>query len=333
MKLTRRKFLQVTVVAAASLPELGRPLAADKLTQPEGLPRRVLGKTKEPVTILGLGGAWLAYDKTTRDRKASEAHTRAIVDAALEGGIRYFDTAPNYFLSEERLGPALASVRDQVFLVTKLDHADARTAEQDLAKSLKLLRTDHVDLLLLHGLGLETFDNFDALRSKAGALAFLHQAKEKGLTRFIGFSSHPEKMTAQRAFAAAAEVDVVQPFINYISRAENNAEEHLVDFAGQRNFGITAMKVLGGDGQLADDYDRAFRYALSVPGVHCALIGASSPAEVNRAVQAARGFRPLTEEEMKETIALGRRLHEAKSKKAALLRRHRACDLGSVCCA
>ena len=69
----------------------------------------------------------------------------------MEGGIRYFDTAPNYFLSEERLGPALAPVRDTVFLATKLDHPDAKAAEQDLMTSLKLLKTDHVDLLLLHG--------------------------------------------------------------------------------------------------------------------------------------------------------------------------------------
>ena len=108
-------------------------------------------------------------------------------------------------MSEERLGPALAPVRDQVFLVTKLDHADAKSAEQDLINSLKLLKTDHVDLLLLHGLGLDTFENLEAVQRKDGAMAFLRQAKEKGLTRFIGFSSHPRQMEAQRQFAATTE--------------------------------------------------------------------------------------------------------------------------------
>jgi predicted aldo/keto reductase-like oxidoreductase len=330
MHLTRRKFVQLTAVAAASLPGTASICAAAPEAATEGLPRRTLGKTKESVTILGLGCAYLSHDRTARDRRGSEAHARAIIDAALEGGIRYFDTAPNYFLSEERLGPALAPVRDRVFLATKLDHADAKGAEEDLARSLKLLKTDHVDLLLLHGLGLETFEDLEALQTPSGALTYLRHAKEKGLTRFIGFSSHPPRMAAQRLFATANDLDVIQVFVNYISRAENNVEQHLVDFARRSDLGVIAMKVLGGDGQLADDYDRAFRYTLSVAGVHCALIGASSPAEVKRAVQAAKAFRPLTDTEMREAIAHGRELHESKSRKAALLRRHRDRDCGNL---
>lgn len=322
--------MKAATVAAAALPQVGRTLAADEGTPAAGLPRRILGKTKEPVTILGLGCAYIGRDATRRNCKASEAYTRAIIEAALAGGIRYFDTAPNYFLGEERLGPALAPVRDKVFLTTKLDHADAKTAEQDLANSLKLLKTDHVDLLLLHGLGLDTFRDLEAVQGKEGVLAFLHQAREKGLTRFIGFSSHPQWMSSQRAFAATAGIDVIQPWLNYVTRAESHVEEIMVEFVQQRGIGVVAMKVLGGEGQLADDYDRAFRYALSVPGVGCALVGANTVAQVKRAVQAAREFRPLTEEEMKETIALGRKLYESKSRKAALLRQHYHGDWGNT---
>ncbi len=333
MQINRRQFIKAAAITTAYLSPGVTTLAAESPpSQLAGLPRRILGKTKESVTILGLGCAWLWQDKKARDRRASEAFTRATIDAALEGGIRYFDTAPNYFRSEERLGSALAPIRDQIFLATKLDHPDAKTAEQDLANSLRLLKTDHVDLLLLHGLGLEGFSDLEALKAKEGALAFLRQAKKKGLTRFIGFSSHPENLSGQRGFAAATGIDVIQPFVNCMSRAEYHVEEALVQFARQRDLGVVAMKVLGGDGQLADDYDRAFRYALSVPGVHCALIGASSADEVRRAVKAAREFRPLTEEEMKETIALGRKLYESKSKKAALLRRHQERDLATGYC-
>jgi predicted aldo/keto reductase-like oxidoreductase len=327
MQFTRRSFLKAAAAAAVSIESAAVQTAAGPT---EALPRRTLGKTNASVTLLGLGGAWIAYDKTARDHKASQARTRSIIEAAFDGGIRYFDTAPNYFLSEERLGPVLAPVRDQIFLVTKLDHADANTAEQDLLASLKLLKTDHVDLLLLHGLGLETFQDLKALQRKDGALAYLQQARAKGLTRFIGFSSHPVNMSGQRAFALETGVDVIQPFVNYVSRAENKVETILVDFARQHKIGVTAMKVLGGDGQLADEYDRAFRYTLSVPGVHCALIGAGSVEEVQRAVKAAREFRPLTAAEMEETIGLGRRLFENKSKKAALLRRHASRDLGGL---
>jgi aryl-alcohol dehydrogenase-like predicted oxidoreductase len=270
---------------------------------------------------LGLGCAYIGRD-------LPEKTSRAVVEAALEGGIRYFDTAPNYLHSEERLGPVLGPVRDRVFLATKVEHADAKGAEEDLAQSLKLLKTDHVDLVLLHGLDLPDWSNAKAILSKDGALAGLRQAKAKGLTRFIGFSTHPKHKVAQQVLAAAPDLDVVMPFINYVSRAENNAEEHIVAQARQQNLGVTAMKVLGGNGQLAKDYDRAFRYALSVPGVHCALIGARKVDEVQRAVQAAKQFRPLTEAEMAEAISLGRWLSATDSQQARLLRTHLAMDYG-----
>ncbi|MEI7732482.1 MAG: aldo/keto reductase [Verrucomicrobiota bacterium] len=327
--ITRRAFLHAAAVAAAA-PGLGALAAEAVPPPPTGLPRRILGKTGQEVTILGLGCAYLTMDKEHRNHRAGEAYTRALIETALDGGIRYFDVAPNYHQAEVRLGPLLAPVRDKVFLVTKLDHADARGAEEDLTRSLKLLQTDHVDLLLLHAVGLSTFEDLEALQGPRSALAFLRQARQKGLTRFIGFSSHPAQIPEQVKLLSDLGADVIQPFINYLSRAENNLEETLVAAAHQQKLGVVAMKVLGGQGQLADDYDRAFRYALSVPGVQCALIGASSIAEVQRAVKAARDFRPLTAIEMAETIALGRKMLGGNPKKTAQLRLHYPRDLGEV---
>ncbi|MCL5099217.1 MAG: aldo/keto reductase [Candidatus Omnitrophica bacterium] len=329
MKLNRRHFLKAA--AALSSAKLIEPAlaAAEELaatdTSAEGLPRRILGKTKVPVTILGLGCAYISHDNAT------VAQTRATLEAALEEGIRYFDTAPDYVLSEERIGPVLAPVRDRIFLVTKLDHIDAESAEKDLANSLKLLKTTHVDLLLLHGLGLPGWQDTDTLLGNRGALRYLFDAKEKGLTRFIGFSTHPQHPAALKVFAAAGtDLDVVMPFVNYISRTENNEEQRIVERARKIGLGVTAMKVLGGSGQMADDYDRALRYTLSVPGVNCALIGVRNVAQVKRAVQAAKAFRPMTSTEMEETIAIGRRLIESRSKKAAMLNQHRERDCGAT---
>jgi aryl-alcohol dehydrogenase-like predicted oxidoreductase len=324
--IARRRFIQLAATASASLSGVGGLLRAGEAVSEGGLSRRVLGKTNVPVTILGLGGAWIAQPKPPRGRGAASKDARGILETAYEGGIRYFDTAPSYLRSEELLGRVLSPVRKNIFLATKLDHGDAKTAEQDLAGSLKRLKTDYVDLLLLHGLGLDGFNDFEALAAKDGALTFLRQAKEKGLARFIGFSTHPRNLAAQRQFAQEAGVDVIQPWINYISRAEFNMEAAWLTYARAHHLGVTAMKVLGGDGQLADDYDLAFRYALSQPGVHCALVGAHNPEEVERAVQAAREFRPLTEAEMQNAIALGQKLHKAQSRKAALLRRHQHRD-------
>ena len=94
--------------------------AVDGATLPEGLPRRVLGRTGQHVTILGLGCAYLAG--------GSEAETRATIDAALDGGVRYFDTAPEYgpagLSGNLAWAPRLKPVRDQIFLTTKVDFPD-----------------------------------------------------------------------------------------------------------------------------------------------------------------------------------------------------------------
>ena len=178
-RISRRELIKAALAAGAALPLACRaPWAGNSAS---ALPRRVLGKTGASVTILGLGCAWIAKDPAT--------DTAAIVKAALDCGIRYFDTAPNYVHSEERLGNLLAGVRDEIFLVTKLDHTDAKTAEADLRQSLKLLRTDHVDLLLLHGVGLPNgWQDVRRIVAPDGVLAYLRKAKSQGLTRFIGMS-------------------------------------------------------------------------------------------------------------------------------------------------
>jgi aryl-alcohol dehydrogenase-like predicted oxidoreductase len=288
-----------------------------------GLARRVLGRTGEKVTILGLGCAYAAG-------KTDEAQTRATIEAALEGGVRYFDMAPNYGDCEKRLGPLLSPMRDEIFLVTKVDSPTAQGAEANLTNSLKLLKTDHVDLLLQHGVGLPgSWSDTGAILGKGGSLEFLRRAKAKGLARFIGLSIHPPFDKALMLLDAADDWDVVMPFVNYVARVEFDAETVIVGRAQRHGLGVTAMKVLGGNGQLADAYDRAFRYALSVPGVSCALIGAKNVEEVQRAVRAAREYRPLTTAELEDTIRLGRELVRAKSAKVALLHRHVACDFGA----
>src|SRR5512138_2655555 len=110
-RMDRRQFIRTSVSASASLAVLPGLMAGEGRSESTGLPRRVLGKTGAEVTILGLGCAYLARDKSARNRQGSEAHSRTLIEAALEGGIRYFDTAPNYFQSEQRLGAALAPVR------------------------------------------------------------------------------------------------------------------------------------------------------------------------------------------------------------------------------
>jgi predicted aldo/keto reductase-like oxidoreductase len=327
MDMTRREFLKVSIAAAAAGSLSARATLAGQAAPPpagDGLPLRVLGRTRQSVTILGLGCGYISHD-------ADEAATRKTIEAALEGGVRYFDTSPDYKESEVRLGPILSSVRDKIFLVTKTNWPDAKGVEQEFSKSLELLKTDHVDLLLQHGVGLGgKSSDTDIMLGKGGSLEFMRQLKKEGRARFIGMSIHGPFGPALKLLDAGDEWDAVMPFINYVSRAEINAEEQIVERVRPKNLGVVAMKVLGGQGQLAEDYDRAFRYALSVPGVGCALVGVHNAGEVKRAVQAAREFRVLTGAEMEETIRLGKEKVKAKAKEATLLQRHYAWDMGSI---
>ena len=321
-QLTRREFLKASAAAGAMLPLAC--VAAENNNAPAtagpGLLRRKLGKTGVSVTILGLGCAHIAGENID---------TRAIVETALDGGVRYFDTAPNYKGSEEALGPLLADVRDEIFLVTKLDHTSAKEAEMDLQESLKRLKTDHVDLLLFHGVGLPN-DWKDAERvcAEDGALTYLRKAKRDGLTRFIGMSVHQPHGPALHVLKEAEDLDVLMPFANPMAIAKDT--DDIIARCHKMGMGIVAMKVLGGNGQLAKDYDRSFRYALSIPGVACAPIGLKSPEEVRRAVRAAKEFRPLTPDEMKQATKVGAALVRERTVEYAQFRSHFRWDAGSA---
>jgi predicted aldo/keto reductase-like oxidoreductase len=326
---TRREFLKLVLAAGAAgrFAEASEP--GDGAATADRMPRRTLGRTKESVTILGLGCAYIGNG-------FPESQTRDMLEAALEGGVRYFDTSCDYKLSEVRLGPVLAPVRDEIFLVTKINSIDAKGAEKELAQSLKLLKTDHVDLLLQHCIGamIRKPEEINTILSKAGSLEILRKAKQEGLTRFIGMSVHAPHASALRLLDGSDEWDVLMPFINYVSDAQRSTEgegDKLFARARRDNLGVVAMKVMGGyPGTLAEDYDRAFRYALSVPGVACALVGTRKVAEVKRAIRAVKELRPMNDAEMKETMRIGEEMVRSKSSDARILLRHRRSDFGST---
>src|SRR5574340_936981 len=106
--------------------------------------KRVLGRTGEELSIVGLGGIVVA------DIPQEEANR--IVAEAVDRGVNYFDVAPTYGNAQERLGPALEPYRKRVFLACKTAERDKDGSAKELEGSLKLLRTDHVDVYQLYGL-------------------------------------------------------------------------------------------------------------------------------------------------------------------------------------
>jgi hypothetical protein len=108
------------------------------------LRRRILGRTGEELSLVGLGG--VVYMNEEQER------VNRIVQEAIDNGVNYFDVAPTYGDAEELLGPALKPFRDRVFLACKTEKRDRDGAEEELNQSLRRLQTDHLDLYQLHAL-------------------------------------------------------------------------------------------------------------------------------------------------------------------------------------
>lgn len=193
---------------------------------------RTLGRTNLSVSVLGFGAAPAAYLKTEQDRAAKTIGT------LLDAGVNLIDTAASYPGSEEFLGNHFASRRDDFVLVSKCgtqipeSKAAAWSAELVAAsvdRSLRLLKTDHIDVMLLHSCDLATLQKGEAL----GALV---KARDAGKIRFAGYSGDNE------AAAHAATL----PDVAVIETSVNLADQVNIDLvlprAKQNNVGVIAKR-------------------------------------------------------------------------------------------
>lgn len=146
------------------------------------LPLRKLGTFGPPVTIMGLGGDHMG--------SASERDSQAIIEKALEEGVRFFDNAPLYSdgVAEKKYGKFLTpKYRDVSFIMTKTLATNKESALKDLDASLSRMKTDYVDLWQVHALQTpETVED----RVQNGILDAFLEAKEKGKVKHIGFTGH-----------------------------------------------------------------------------------------------------------------------------------------------
>jgi uncharacterized protein len=155
---------------------------------------------------------------------------------AHENGIDFFDTARYYSDSEEKLGAAFAACRESVVIATKA-MADSRSQTlKSLGTSLEKLNTRYVDLLQLHNPE-KLPDPLDSQSPYAGLL----EAREKGLTRFIGITCH--RLENALAAARSGLYDTVQFPLSSLS---SNADLNLIELCRENDVGLIAMKALSG---------------------------------------------------------------------------------------
>jgi predicted aldo/keto reductase-like oxidoreductase len=193
---------------------------------------RLLGRTGERVSAFGFGGIVV--------KGMAQAEANNIVAEAVDARINYFDVAPTYGDSQQKLGPALKPYRSKVLLTCKTDLRDAAGARRQLEESLRLLETDHFDVYQLHGI--DDPDEIEQAMAPGGAMEVLLDAKHKGLARFIGFTCHKQE-SALKLLKMFDFDTVLFPF-NWTYWLAKGVGQELIDAALQRNMGIIAMKAL-----------------------------------------------------------------------------------------
>jgi aryl-alcohol dehydrogenase-like predicted oxidoreductase len=189
-------------------------------------------------------------------------------------GLRFFDTADSYG-SHAHVAEALKSVpRDKVTVMTKTWARDPQTARADLDRFRRELKTDYLDICLMHCL--TEADWTDRFR---GVMDVLSEAKQKGIIRTHGCSCHSIEALRAAAKSPWVEVDLVRinPIGAYMDADPETvvAVIHQMKSAGK---GIIGMKILG-QGDMRTRQDEALKFALSLGLLDAFTIGATSKAE------------------------------------------------------
>jgi aryl-alcohol dehydrogenase-like predicted oxidoreductase len=288
---------------------------------------RRLGQTEILASVLGIGCAEIGFEKT-ENRIVDE-----LLGVASEAGVNVIDTAAMYADSESKLGRALDGRRDKFFIFTKCGlHvptrlsptglltrasaikdrlADAKSAQTELCwrpdvlawnieQSLRRLKTERLDLLLLHSCSEE-------LLKRGDVIEVLQRAKQSGKARYIGYSGDG---TAELYAIESRRFDAVELSLNI---ADQEAIETLLPAARQHRLGVVAkrpianalwrqkkrpdsphnspywdrLRALGYD-FLSDEHDieTALRFTIAIPGVHTAIVGTTNPQHMRRNIEA-----------------------------------------------
>ncbi len=248
--------------------------------------KRRFGSTDIWLSPLGLGTIKLGRDQGVKyphaftipdDRSAAE-----LLALAKELGINFVDTAPAYGNSEQRLGQLLAGQRDDWVICTKVgeefengaSHYDfsAQHTRRSIERSLQRLRTDYLDIVLVHSDG----NDIDIINN-SDALATLEQCKQQGLLRAYGVSTK----TVAGGLLAAEKTDGVM--ITY--HTEYTDEASVLDYCAQHQKGVLIKKAFA-SGHITDT-TAALQFVLRNRAVSSAIIGTINPQHLRDNVAAA----------------------------------------------
>ena len=258
--------------------------------------KRRLGKTDMDVSVLGFGGSEIGYEHAPPETVAE------LLISALDAGLNVIDTAECYYNSEELIGQAVSNRRKEFYLFTKCGHPHGFGERADWSKdsvlesiqrSLRRLKTDKIDLVQLHSCS-------DTELRKGEAIDALQTARERGYTRYIGYSGDSH---AARFAVETGAFDTLQTSINI---ADQEAIDLTLPLAREKQMGVIAKRPIANaawktghrpidsyhheywerlrklnyhflHGDLEKSISIALRFTLRIPGVHTAIVGTKKP--------------------------------------------------------
>jgi len=305
-KSNRREFLgqagMGVVASAAGVPAL-EALSAETPAVVGEMPYRRLGRSKEKVSLIGLGGFHIGLQK-------DEAESIRIIRTAVDRGINFLDNCWDYNdgASEVRMGKALRDgYRRKVFLMTKIDGQVKAVAAQQIDESLRRLQTDVIDLVQFHEV-IRPGDP-DRIFGPGGSFEAAMEAKKAGKLRYIGFTGHKDpdihlKML-HTAFNRGFVFDAVQMPLNVMDAHFKSFAKKVVPVLTQHGIGVLGMKSMGDGFVLKSNAVtpiECLHYAMNLP-TSVVITGCDSLQILEQALDAARTFKPFTEEQLSALLA------------------------------
>ncbi|HKI87935.1 MAG TPA: aldo/keto reductase, partial [Draconibacterium sp.] len=213
---------------------------------------RQLIRNGEQVTAFALGGYHSA-------KSLNPKQTEKLIESAIETGVRFFDNARGYHqgTAEEYYGKFLTpKYRDDIFLMTKSHGKSKAEVEEHMEQSMRAMQTDQLDLWTIH-----TFSSIEDVdkRINQGVLDFFLEAKQKGKTRYIGFSCHTNPKVAlyflEFLEKRGLELDTCQCPVNVCDPSFESFQKQLLPVLLKKKYGIIAMKSMAGGGMIGRRFD------------------------------------------------------------------------------
>jgi predicted aldo/keto reductase-like oxidoreductase len=303
----RREFLEKVAAgitgAGAGSAVFRKPLAGSLLSAAGEMPYRVLGRSGEKISLLGLGGYHIGIQR-------DEQESIRIIRTAIDNGVTFLDNCWDYNggESEVRMGKALrGGYRKKVFLMTKIDGQVKAVAAKQIDESLRRLQVESIDLVQFHEV-IRPGDP-DRIFGPNGAIEAALAAKQAGKIRYIGFTGHKDpdihlKML-QTGFHHDFTFDAVQMPLNVMDAHFKSFARKVVPVLVEHGTGVLGMKPFAGGHILKSGTAtpmECLHYAMSLP-TSVVINGCDSLERLEQALEAARTFRPLDEKELAALLA------------------------------